>query len=105
MVRFHYRSQRSCGEVMFLHLSVSHSVHRGEACMPWEVRMPGGVHALGGMHAWGACMPRGTCMAREKATAAGTHPTGMHSCYICGLFDEFLSNLKDHFERCKMSPS
>ena len=23
-----YRSQRSCGKVMFLHLSVSHSVHR-----------------------------------------------------------------------------
>ena len=24
-----YRPQRSCGKVMFLHLSVSHSVHRG----------------------------------------------------------------------------
>ena len=26
-----YRPQRSCGKVMFLHLSVSHSVHRGRA--------------------------------------------------------------------------
>ena len=28
-----YRRQRSCGKVMFLHLSVSHSVHRGRADM------------------------------------------------------------------------
>ena len=28
----HYCPQRSCGKVMFLHLSVSHSVHRG--CLP-----------------------------------------------------------------------
>ena len=27
-----YRPQRSCGKVMFLHLSISHSVHRG--CLP-----------------------------------------------------------------------
>ena len=26
----YYRPKRSCGKVMFLHLSVSHSVHRGE---------------------------------------------------------------------------
>ena len=26
---YFYRPQRSCGKVMFLHLSVSHSVHRG----------------------------------------------------------------------------
>ena len=29
-----YRPQRSCGKVMFLHLSVSHSVHRGRGCLP-----------------------------------------------------------------------
>ena len=28
-----YRAQRSCGKVMLLHLSVSHSVHRG-VCIP-----------------------------------------------------------------------
>ena len=39
----------------------------------------GGVHVAGGGHVWhGACMTAG-----EMATAAdGTHPTGMHSCYI-----------------------
>ena len=30
---YFYRPQRSCGKVMFLHLSVSHSVHRG-VCVP-----------------------------------------------------------------------
>ena len=29
-----YRPQRSCGKVMFLHLSVSHSVHRGLSGRP-----------------------------------------------------------------------
>ena len=95
---------------MFLHLSVSHSVHRG-ACVA------GGVHGRGqlwrggvcdqgvcvwpgGMHGWGcalrgACMVgtcmtgdmrgRGVCVAGETATATGgKHPTGMHSC--CGSF-------------------
>ena len=56
--------------------------------------MAGGVHGgerhvwQGGMHAggclWqGVCVAGGACMAGETATAAGgTHPTGMHSCYI-----------------------
>ena len=48
--------KQSCGKVMFLHPSVSHSVHRR------------GVRG-GGMHAG------------EMATeASGTHSTGMHSC-------------------------
>ena len=52
--------KQSCGKVMFLHSSVSHSVHRR------GVRGGGGG---GGMHAG------------EMATeASGTHPTGMHSC-------------------------
>ena len=37
--RTFYRPQRSCGKVMFLHLSVSHSVHRGRGVSvretPW----------------------------------------------------------------------
>ena len=36
----------------------------------------------GGMHGGGVC-DMGACMAGKTATAAdGTHPTGMHSCFI-----------------------
>ena len=68
--------KRSCGKVMFLHLSVSHSVHRG-----------GSVHA--GIHTprtdtppW-ADTPCPVHAGIDMATAAdSTHPTGMHSCVI-----------------------
>ena len=59
---------------MFLHLSVSHSVHRGRSAP---------VHA--GIPPW-ADTPRADTPSRadtpqQTATAAdGTHPTGMHSC-------------------------
>ena len=57
-----YRTQRSCGKVMFLHLFVSHSVHKG------------GVS----QHALGQTSPPPL----PTATAAdGTHPTGVHSVY------------------------
>ena len=56
----------------------------------WQgVCMVGGMHGRG-MHGKGACMARGhawwgSCMAGETVTAAGsTHPTGMHSCPLCG---------------------
>ena len=56
----------------------------------------GGVHG-GGVHDSGVCMSggvhvrgcvwQGGCMAGETATAAdGTHPTGMHSCFIIFQF-------------------
>ena len=62
--------KRSCGKVMFLHLTVSHSVHRA-ACMVEGACVVGG-------HAW-----QGACMAGEMATeAGGVHPTGMHSCLL-----------------------
>ena len=42
--------------------------------MAWEVCMAGG-------HAW-----QGVCVTGETATVAGgTHPTGMHSCYLVRL--------------------
>ena len=50
-----YHQQRSCGEVMFLHLSVSHSVHGGA--------MRGG----GAMHGGKACMAGGAFMAGGRA--------------------------------------
>ena len=50
---YHYRPQRSCGKVMFLHLSVCHSVDRGRhawgACVLGGIRGRG-VRMTGGMH-------------------------------------------------------
>ena len=37
---YFYRPQRSCGKVMFLHLSVSHSVHRGDTPPPADTPLP-----------------------------------------------------------------
>ena len=47
--------------------------------------MHGGMR--GGRVWWGlhgrGCAWQGACVARDTATAAdGTHPTGMHSCFI-----------------------
>ena len=58
-------------KVMFLHLSVSHSVHRG-GLFPGELSGPGGR----------GCLVRGSVETPSvTATAAdGTHPTGVHSC-------------------------
>ena len=75
---------------MFLHLSVSHSVHRG-------VQGPGGPDP-GGAWSWGVvhgprgCLVLGGAWSQEgvlvetplpetAAAAGGTHPTGMHSCF------------------------
>ena len=85
---------------MFLHLSVSHSVHSGActvgagyACL--GACVPRGMCGKGGF-VWqnGVCMAKGdecgkggmrreggACVAGEAATAVdGMHPTGMHSC-------------------------
>ena len=65
---FYYRPQTKFAKVMFLHLSVSHSVHRGGACV-----------ARG--RAWqGVCMARGAYMAGGTCMAGGGHvwQEGMH---------------------------
>ena len=70
---------QSCGKVMFLHLSVSHSVHRGGVCVwadtpphPRQTPVSHSVHR--GVS--GQTLP-------ETATAAdGTYPSGMHSCFL-----------------------
>ena len=49
-------------------------VHGLGGCMVWGVHGPGGVH--------GGDTPTATA-------AGGTHPTGMHSCFIC-LFERLL---------------
>ena len=85
--------KRSCGKVMFLHLSVSHSVHREGGELAWQRR-----HAWQGQYVWeacvwGACM--GACMAGacvaggmcgrghvwQRACVAGEH---MCKGSICG---------------------
>ena len=107
-----YRPQRSCGRVMFLHLSVSHSVYGG--CVSQHALRQTSQHALRQMppqadisqhtlgqtppqadisqHALGQTPPGQTYPGMHwgrqppplMATAAdGTHPTGMHSCWRC----------------------
>ena len=82
---------------MFLHLSVSHSVHRGRGSAlvhagirppPWDQTPLGpgtplsSRHPPGTRHTPGPGTPRHQVPPRQQtATVAdGTHPTGMHSC-------------------------
>ena len=110
-----YRPQTKFAKVMFLHVSVSHSVHRGggggiPACLTglsWggvsqhalQVYRPtpkGEVEGSGGGVSrptpGGECIP--ACTEADPppptATAAGcTHPTGMHSCSKYALHQSF----------------
>ena len=67
-----YRPQRSCGKVMFLHLSVI--LFTGWVSAP--------VHA--GIHPPGRHPPCPVHAGIDMATAAdGTHPAGMRSCFDC----------------------
>ena len=93
----YYRPQRSCGKVMFLHLSLSHSIHSGGASVK---HLPGQTipqaDPLGrsprqttppARHPPAQCMlgytPRSPaqCMLGYGQQAGGTHPSGMHTCY------------------------
>ena len=83
----YYCLQHSCGKIMFLHLSVSHSVHRGVyPSMHWGRRPPGrhipactGADTPRGRHPLGrrlqADTPRQT---PPKQTPPGRHPPGRH---------------------------
>ena len=104
-----YHPQHSCGKVMFLHLSVSHSVHRGVSgryplhCADTPLAdIPQADTPLGRYPPLlSACWDTDTpCPVHAQitppylaATAAdGTHPTGMHSCFFFFLkktLDEF----------------
>ena len=95
----HYRPQTKFAKVMFLHLSVSHSVHR-RGCLgpcpragglPRRGPGPGPGPGPGGGGCPGpgpaaVCIPACTeadIPPRQTANAAdGTHPTGMHSYFI-----------------------
>ena len=95
--------KRSCGKVMFLHLSASHSVHGGclSQCMleytPPRRLTPAGRHPLGRpplqcILGYTPRLPNACCNTPpwpvhagiDMATAAGgRHNTGMHSCSHC----------------------
>ena len=89
---------------MFLHLSVSHSVHRGTrarqgVCMAggyvWQGACMAGGMCGGGMHGGNVCgrgcawqgglyamhAPHPTLRDMVGQCKGGTHPTGMHSCF------------------------
>ena len=77
---------------MFLHLSVSHSVHRGAGeylgrYTPIQVHPPlaGTPHQAGkppqaGTPPWQVHPPGAVHAGRYGQQADSTHPTGMHSC-------------------------
>ena len=87
---FHYRLQQSFGKVIFSQVSVSHSVHKGRACMAGGVGGRGGMCGVHGRgvrmvgHVWqGACMTggcvwHGRCAWQEahvwQGGMHGTHP-------------------------------
>ena len=70
-----YRPQRSCGKVMFLHLSVSHSVHRGRGVCGRHPQ----AETPQAETPW-ADTPSRHSPGQTATTADSTHPTGMHSC-------------------------
>ena len=67
-----------------LHLSVSHSVHRGGLCGRGVCVAKGGGSCMAGRTGVAGrrrCVWQGACVAGETATAMGcTHPSGMQSC-------------------------
>ena len=91
----YYRPQRKFAKVMFLHMSVSHSVHRGGCLGPGPGGRLGGLPGDGGVQAqalgvW-ACpgpdpggvypsMHWGRHPPQMATVADGMHPTRMHSC-------------------------
>ena len=70
------------GKAMFLHLSVSHSVHG----------VGGGVVFAFGS---GGCTPLYTLPVEMAIEAGGMHPTGMHSCSFCLYKKIAQPNLKE----------
>ena len=102
---FYYRPQTKFAKVMFLHVSVSHSVHGGGVVSQHALQVTGGVypsmlyrfpgpHPRGKLRglAGGVSRPTpGGCESQHAlrqtpphltaTTAGGSHPTGMHSCF------------------------
>ena len=77
----YYRPQTKFAKVMFLHVSVSHSVHGGSGGVPARVgvaALGGGVCSRGVVPALGGCLHQG-CLLRGEACSWGSGPRG-----VCG---------------------
>ena len=108
---FYYRPQTKFAKVMFLQVCVCPRGGRacflggGHACFPGVCGCRGGMCGWGCAWLWGACMVaggvsgcRGACMVvgghawlqggrvwdmtRYGQLAGGSHPTGMHYCFV-----------------------
>ena len=77
---YYYCPERSCGKVMFLHLSVILSTRRvstsGPRGSPWVDTLPPRADTPPRQ------TPPAQCMLGYGQQAGGTHPTGMHSCFL-----------------------
>ena len=77
---YHYRPQTKFANVMFLHLSVSHSVQGGGACVAGGHAWQGACVAEGDMHGrghvWNGCTWAGVCMAGGCAWQGVCMPPG-----------------------------
>ena len=89
-----YRPQRSCGKVMFLHVSVILFTGGGRQT-PLAGRHPLppplGRHPPAGRHN----------LPGTPTPVDGTHPTGMHSCFNFSLVQWLKYSRKEYCELCK----
>ena len=105
MVQFHCRPQRSCGKVMFLHVSVILSTEGVWQTPPRQTPStradtPKQTPSLGRHPHWADLPPAATAV-------DGTHPIGMHSC-SCKIFGQlFLMSMMCMFrlKACLHVPS
>ena len=105
-------------KVMFLHLSVSHSVHRmgtsvsgSKGHTPWththSLRTPPRGATQTHTHPWTHTYPRGhTPLIKVHIEAGGTHPTRMHS-FFQSFYQKLHENERNWTERksgsCQLS--
>ena len=83
-MKFYYRPQTKFAKVMFLHLSVSHFVHRvgGGSASGGRSSSGGSVSREGGLHPGGGQTPLPSATTGYGQRASGTHPTGIYSCLL-----------------------
>ena len=82
-----YRPQTKFAKVMFLLLSVSHSVHGGGGVCPsacWDTPPDQRQTPPGATPPPGADTPLHSACWEIREQAGGMHPTGMHTCQIFG---------------------